>query len=715
MCFLVLFTHSKSISQNIYDTIRTVKMTAVADHQLMHITVSWRDDVDNNTYSLYRKLREETSWGNPLITTGDQDTSYVDSDIEAGELYEYRILKHTGDSLGYAYLFSGVDYMPPQKRGDILLLVDSVAADFAEDNLTAYMNTLTSEGWIPWLEAVPTERSVADVKSLVLDYHQNVDSLSAVILMGNIAVAHSGDINPDAHSDHKGAWPADLYYGDVDGIWTDSIVDNTSSNYPRIHNIPGDGNFDQGFIPGEIELAVGRLDFSELPVFDLDEYELLDRYLEKNIEFRTAEYQPKRRAVFKNKNPWVEGLGQNAIRNFSPIVSPDSMVYFEFFDAFYDSFLWSYGGSSGSMYSSNQLGNINTYANNNFQATFTSYFGSYYGDYDFENNYLRTVLASGKVLSTAWVGAPNWYFHPMGMGLDLGFCTLLTQNNTSIYYAGVFPKSVTINLLGDPTLKAYNVAPPHNLTGIQNGNHITLSWSPSADNNLLGYQVYKKSEGMDYFEAINLIPITDTTLIDSCIVGETQIPYLVKAVKREITPSGCFINHSSGPIISIQTTPNILPEAAFNLAWSQGVLSGENLSTNADQYHWMLPDGTSVFDENFDITYNLSGEISVSLVASNNCFSDSLQQVLTISDVTNSEIDKKIYSYPNPTQNTFTLETEMRVDELYLYDVLGHCVLVESNLVAGSHIINIRNFVAGSYFLKMQVGGEVVARVILVE
>lgn len=33
--------------------------------------------------------------------------------------------------------------------------------------------------------------------------------MSTIFLFGDIAVPYSGDINPDAHPDHKGAWPAD--------------------------------------------------------------------------------------------------------------------------------------------------------------------------------------------------------------------------------------------------------------------------------------------------------------------------------------------------------------------------------------------------------------------------------------------------------------------------------------------------------------------------
>lgn len=45
----------------------------------------------------------------------------------------------------------------------------------------------------------------------------------------DVPVAYSGDINPDAHNDHKGAWAADIFYGDLDGRWTDTLINNTSA------------------------------------------------------------------------------------------------------------------------------------------------------------------------------------------------------------------------------------------------------------------------------------------------------------------------------------------------------------------------------------------------------------------------------------------------------------------------------------------------------
>jgi len=151
---LLVFSSSLGISQNSYDTLKTVKMTAIANVQATSLTIEWEDDFDSNTYELYKKSIEDTSWGTPLLTVDDQAGSYVDTDIEAGELYEYQMVKNTRDTLGYAYLLSGVDYMPAQKRGNVLLLVDSTAAILVEDNLNRYMEVLICEGWIPKLVPV---------------------------------------------------------------------------------------------------------------------------------------------------------------------------------------------------------------------------------------------------------------------------------------------------------------------------------------------------------------------------------------------------------------------------------------------------------------------------------------------------------------------------------------------------------------------------------
>src|SRR6185503_3639869 len=103
------------------------------------------------------------------------------------------------------------------------------------------------------------------------DYSADPANVKSVFLFGHVPVPYSGQLNPDGHADHVGAWPADVYYGDIDGNWTDNSVNFTQSintdaaDAARLTNRPGDGKFDQTQIPSPVELEVGRVDLSNLP------------------------------------------------------------------------------------------------------------------------------------------------------------------------------------------------------------------------------------------------------------------------------------------------------------------------------------------------------------------------------------------------------------------------------------------------------------------
>lgn len=76
---------------------------------------------------------------------------------------------------------------------------------------------------------------------------------------------YSGNINPDGHADHLGAWPTDYYYGDMDeAAWTDNTVNSKVATRPANHNVPGDGKFDQSQTPTLPEIVVSRVDFTNL-------------------------------------------------------------------------------------------------------------------------------------------------------------------------------------------------------------------------------------------------------------------------------------------------------------------------------------------------------------------------------------------------------------------------------------------------------------------
>src|SRR5207248_1934476 len=149
--------------------------------------------------------------------------------------------------------------------------------------ITRLIKDIEGDGWEVIRHDVLRTGSVTHIKDLIVsDYWLDSANTKAVFLLGHVPVPYSGNINPDGHGDHLGAWPADCYYADVDGTWTDNAVNSTTASPPRTQNIPGDGKFDQSIVPSNLELQVGRVDFNNMPSFSTSEQQLLKNYLDKD-------------------------------------------------------------------------------------------------------------------------------------------------------------------------------------------------------------------------------------------------------------------------------------------------------------------------------------------------------------------------------------------------------------------------------------------------
>jgi len=555
--FAVLLISIPSLnSQPYFDVDQSVKLSAEVNRGPATITVNWIEDPRTISYDLYRREYGAEGWGTKVGNYPANVTQYIDADVEAEKLYEYKIEKFVDGVEGYGYVLSGIEIPAVHQAGELLIVITTQTLAEVSPELEEYRSVLETDGWASRLLVVEEDDPVSAIKGAILAAHSEV-SFTAIFLLGDVPVPHSGDIKPDAHPTHRGAWAADCYYGDLDGIWTDTVVNITQSDNPRNHNVPGDGNWDQSFLPSNVEVAVGRADFSELPVFVEDEFTLLRAYLRKDVDFRTKVFSVSRRAAVRNTNPWLGALGQNGIRNFSPLVGAENISYDTWEDVFEQDYLWYYAAGGGGYSRLGGAGNSLAYSQRSFQAIFTGWFGSYFGDYHSENNYMRSALASGTTLSAAWVGAPHWHFHTMGMGFPLAHATTVTQNNDTIYTADFFPRGVHVNLLGDPTLKTYIVAPPTNLAGARVQGKVELAWSPSVDP-VDRYYIYRRDEGEVAFTLVDSTQLGTTNYTDaSPLPGAGTYRYLVRAAKLETTPSGSFYNLSAGTATSIEVATGI--------------------------------------------------------------------------------------------------------------------------------------------------------------
>ncbi len=480
-----------------------------------------------------------TSW----VLSNDQTSEVIGSSGPAGTFIDERPK--------YGFIYAGIKAPALETPGKILLMIDDEYLAPLSNEIETLKQDLIAEGWIVLIRYTNKNTTVNAVKSQILEVYQSHPDLRSLFLIGHIPVPYSGNIYPDTHSEnHQGAWSADTYYGELDGNWTDQSVDITTAFFPRNHNIPGDGKFDQDSIPtGKMELEVGRIDFFDMSFFQANEIELTRRYLNKNHLWRSGKIDVKRRAlVDDNFNAQFAAPAASAWRNFAPMFGSENIHELDYFETMRDeSYLWSYGCGSGTHISVDGVGTTQDFANDSLLTVFTMQFGSQFGDWDNDNNFLKAPLASGLTLTNVWAGNPPYNFHHMALGHTIGYSVRATQNTNGVYHPG--PQLVHTALLGDPTLRMHIVKPPLSFEPEQRFNsEIKFHYSPSPDPEVMGYYIYRSTNPDGGFERISPQLLTDPSTFTDIPPYNGQFYYMLRAIKLEQSASGTYYNLSPGII-----------------------------------------------------------------------------------------------------------------------------------------------------------------------
>lgn len=349
LCFLIaawgLYAQSN-------DAIKSVQLQAEPNAAASSILLTWDDAVPAiSDFSVQRRVAGTTSWGAAIAFLPIGTLSYTDTEVEAGTLYEYRVIRNSSSGLGYGYIYSGWDLPAPDQRGILLLVIDDALLPDLTLEIDRYQRDVLADGWFVKTIVVSSTMVDTEVKQMITQRYQEApDQRHALLLLGDVPVPYSGNIFPDGHDNHQGAWSADVYYGDMDGNWTDEFIDNTSASSQRNHNVPGDGKWDSSIIPSDLELEVGRVDFSGLPAFDEDMITLTRQYLDKNHAYRRKLFTvPERGLIENNFGGFSEGFGQNGLKNFATLVGRDSTSYLDYDNLKTNSYLFSYGCGGGKL------------------------------------------------------------------------------------------------------------------------------------------------------------------------------------------------------------------------------------------------------------------------------------------------------------------------------------------------------------------------------
>lgn len=686
-----------------------VQLSVNVQNSPPQIDLSWIGNATTSQYTVYRKLKTTTTWGSAIATLNGTTNQYTDNTVSSGVSYEYQVRRSGTGYLGYGYVNAGIEVPEMEFRGRLILLVDSNFIAPLAAEITRLIDDMEGDGWEVIRHDVLSTGSVTHIKDLIVsDFYQDSANTKAVFLLGHIPVPYSGNINPDGHGDHLGAWPADCFYADMDGIWSDIFVNSTTASPPRTQNIPGDGKFDQSIVPTDLELQVGRVDFNGMPTFTLTEQQLLKNYLDKDHEYRKKIFSPAKRAVIDDNFGYFssEAFAGSGYKNFAPLVGSSNVSSADYFTSMNgNSYLWSYGCGGGTYTSAGGVGNTSNFASSNLQGVFTMLFGSYFGDWDSQNNFLRAPLAQGKGLTSVWSGRPHYQFHHMALGENIGYGLLLTQNNTNgLYFAS--PTSITGRwvhnaLMGDPTLRNDVVAPVSNVIATKSGYNCVISWSASTETTIAGYNIYMKNDSNTRYVKINASPLTATTFTDYCLPYKGTYTYMVRALKLENTPSGTYYNMSEGIAdTAFNSTPvKIYPGFTSLQSGTQFTLT--NTSLNASTYFWDFGDGQSSNAANPFVTYVQNGTFQIMLVAMNNCQQDTAYQTIFISTSSLIKTSKEndLDFFPNPSQGIIKLQCGSgETVSLLVVNTEGKRVMELQNL-KNADIIDLSTLSNGLYFI----------------
>ena len=548
-----------------------VPLSATIQRAPPSIRLSWSASPDATRYTVFRKLVTSASWESGTVLD-DTRTEYLDTSASVAKDYDYSVVKSAPGYTGYGFIAAGIDLPLIEARGKIVLIVEKSVADGLPAELALLEQDLVGDGWVVLRHEVASDDSVKRVKELIVaDFDADPTHVKTIFLLGHVPVPYSGIFSPDGHPDHLGAWPADAYYGDMDGEWTDASVNNTAAADSRNWNIPGDGKFDQSTIPSDIELEVGRVDLARLPSFPQTEIELLRRYLDKDHRFRHRLLAVEQAGLIDDGFGLAggEAFAAGAWNNFPSLLGPGNVSSDPWFPTLNEhSRLWAFAAGAGTYSSVGASVDMQGFASLKSDAVFTAMFGSYFGDWDHPDALLRGPLAAaGSGLTCVWAGRPFWYLHHMGLGRTIGYSTLVTQNNADLYPPNLNGRGVHIALMGDPSLRMQYAAPPSAFRAQWDGSTgAVLNWTAPADG-VDGYHVYRAASPAGSFQRLDTGLLPDTNFTDGDAFADAI--YMVRAVKLEQGNGGTWFNASQGvfsdldpPTVTLAATVRAASEIA---------------------------------------------------------------------------------------------------------------------------------------------------------
>jgi len=387
------------------------------------------------------------------------------------------------------------------REGRVAIIVNSELYPQVEDQLVIWASDINADGFDALLVDATFE-TVQDLRAALQWAWQSDDSLVGCILVGDFPVPWYAIRNAEGKLDD---FPCDLYFEDLDGDFIDSDSDGMFDEH-----LAGDGD-------RKPDIWLGRLLASPMSG---DEAELVRRYLERDHRYRVGEIEAPHRALLFIDRDWTDGASywENAVSwlydDVKVITDEDKTNAEEYLRRLQQGYEWvdvmvhsgpdahyfSYGDVYSTLYSSDlRTATINTlffvpFACSNSRYVERDYMGGWYifG----EHSLGLCVIGSTKTGSL-------YYGQEMFKKLSEGECM---GDSFRSWFEGIAPYSADdvswfygLTVLGDPTLRPPDTAPPPAPTGFRSkqsddASGIVLSWNAPDSEDLAGFRLYYDTE-----------------------------------------------------------------------------------------------------------------------------------------------------------------------------------------------------------------------------
>jgi len=173
-----------------------------------------------------------------------------------------------------------------------------------------------------------------------------------------------------------------------------------------------------------------------------------------------------------------------------------------------------------------------------------------------------------------------------------------------------------------------------------------------------------------------------------------------------LNPTTYMVTVSDGLIqgtasVNINVLP--LPQASFSYAVNQLDVIFTNSSLNANSYNWAFGDGMFSNAANPIHTYTANGDYIVTLIATNDCGSDTISQTIHVEASGIESVEMAMAKlYPNPVKDLLTIEFDNAVkSEIAIYTLDGRFVL-KNTFNSKNCSINMQNLEQGAYIIQIQ-------------